>query len=176
MSIDIVSLAQDLGAEAESLLSLIEPLSDDDWLMPTPARGWCIADQIIHLALFDERALWSMTDSVRFSEDLKILQSSGVDIHQQERLRSHANLLKWWVDTNTSLCMAVQGVLPETRCQWYGPPMSAASMVTARVMETWAHAHDVADALSVQVLPTLRLRHIAHIGARARVLVRRTSP
>lgn len=168
MGIDIVQLAQDLGAEAESLLRLIEPLDDNDWLTSTPAPGWCIADQIIHLALFDERALWSMTDAVRFSEDLKILRSSGVDIHRQERFRSHANVVKWWVDANTSLCTAVQGVSPETRCQWYGPSMSVASMVTARVMETWAHAHDVADALSVQVLSTPRLRHIAHIGVRAR--------
>ncbi|MBJ7487184.1 MAG: TIGR03084 family protein [Ilumatobacteraceae bacterium] len=168
MSTDIAQLVQDLRTEAESLLRLIEPLADNDWLMSTPAPGWCIADQIIHLALFDERALWSMTDPARFSEDLKFLQSSGVDIHQRERLRSHASLLKWWVDANTSLCTAGQGVPTETRCQWYGPSMSATSMVTARVMETWAHAHDVADALSVQVLPTLRLRHIAHIGVRAR--------
>ena len=30
---------------------------------------------------------------------------------------------------------------------WYGPSMSARSFVTARLMETWAHGMDVADAL-----------------------------
>jgi uncharacterized protein (TIGR03084 family) len=44
--------------------------------------------------------------------------------------------------------------------------MGAASMLTARLMETWAHGQDVADALGVSRTPTTRLRHVAHIGAR----------
>ena len=41
-------------------------------------------------------------------------------------------------------------------------------MATARLMETWAHGQDVADALGVDRQPTDRLRHVAHIGVRAR--------
>ena len=51
---------------------------------------------------------------------------------------------------------------------WFGPPMSAASMATARLMETWAHGLDVADALGVKRPATARLRSIAHIGVRTR--------
>ncbi|PRC49818.1 wyosine base formation domain-containing protein, partial [Mycobacterium sp. ITM-2017-0098] len=51
---------------------------------------------------------------------------------------------------------------------WFGPPMSAASMATARLMETWAHGLDVADTLGVRRVPTARLRSIAHIGVRTR--------
>ena len=51
---------------------------------------------------------------------------------------------------------------------WFGPPMSAPSMATARLMETWAHGLDVADALGVTRAPTARLRSIAHIGVRTR--------
>ncbi|GGO75102.1 hypothetical protein GCM10012289_49340 [Nonomuraea cavernae] len=50
---------------------------------------------------------------------------------------------------------------------WYGPDMSAVSFVTARLMETWAHGQDVADALGVTREPTARLRHVAMIGFRA---------
>jgi uncharacterized protein (TIGR03084 family) len=46
--------------------------------------------------------------------------------------------------------------------------MSAASMATARLMETWAHGQDVADALGAVRTPTARLRHVAWIGIRAR--------
>jgi uncharacterized protein (TIGR03084 family) len=46
--------------------------------------------------------------------------------------------------------------------------MSAASMATARLMETWAHGLDVADALGVVRPATARLRSIAHIGVRTR--------
>ena len=41
-------------------------------------------------------------------------------------------------------------------------------MATARLMETWAHGQDVADTLGVDRQPTDRLRHVAHIGVRAR--------
>jgi uncharacterized protein (TIGR03084 family) len=46
--------------------------------------------------------------------------------------------------------------------------MSLASSITARIMETWAHGQDIADALGVTREPTARLRHIAHIGVGAR--------
>ena len=40
-------------------------------------------------------------------------------------------------------------------------------MATARMMETWAHGLDVADALGVTREPTARLRHVAHLAVRA---------
>ena len=65
----------------------------------------------------------------------------------------------------TTRCLAV----PDGRkLPWFGPPMSAASMATARLMETWAHGLDVADALGVKRPATERLRSIAHIGVRTR--------
>jgi uncharacterized protein (TIGR03084 family) len=51
---------------------------------------------------------------------------------------------------------------------WFGPPMSPASMATARFMETWAHALDVYDALGARPEPTDRIRHVAHLGVRTR--------
>ncbi len=41
-------------------------------------------------------------------------------------------------------------------------------MATARLMETWAHGLDVADALGVIRPATQRLRSIAHLGVRTR--------
>ena len=46
--------------------------------------------------------------------------------------------------------------------------MSAASMATARLMETWAHGLDVTDALRLPPSVSVRLRHVAHIGVRTR--------
>jgi uncharacterized protein (TIGR03084 family) len=46
--------------------------------------------------------------------------------------------------------------------------MGAASMATARLMETWAHGLDVADTLGVSVPPSPRLKSIAHLGVRTR--------
>jgi uncharacterized protein (TIGR03084 family) len=44
--------------------------------------------------------------------------------------------------------------------------MSPAMTATGRLMETWAHGQDVADALGITRAPTSRLRHVAHIGFR----------
>jgi uncharacterized protein (TIGR03084 family) len=41
-------------------------------------------------------------------------------------------------------------------------------MLTARLMETWAHGYDIADAVGVTMSATDRLRHVAHIGVGAR--------
>ena len=68
----------------------------------------------------------------------------------------------------TALHDALLTVADGRKLPWFGPPMSAASMATARLMETWAHGLDVADALGVQRPATARLRSIAHIGVRTR--------
>jgi uncharacterized protein (TIGR03084 family) len=46
--------------------------------------------------------------------------------------------------------------------------MAVASSVTARIMETWAHGQDVADALGVTRPLSGRIRHVCDIGIRAR--------
>jgi len=46
--------------------------------------------------------------------------------------------------------------------------MRAGTMASARIMETWAHGLDIADALGVRRAPTDRLRHIADLGVRTR--------
>ena len=46
--------------------------------------------------------------------------------------------------------------------------MSITSALTARLMETWAHGQDVADAVAAPRVPTDRLRHIAHLGVATR--------
>lgn len=51
---------------------------------------------------------------------------------------------------------------------WYGPDMSLASFITARLMETWAHGQDVVDALGAPPVVSHRLRHVCHLGVAAR--------
>lgn len=167
MPINMTDLVNDLAVEAASLDAMVAGLTPTEWATTTPAPGWSITDQVIHLALFDERACWSITDPGRFRDDLSML-AKGLDIHARESMRTPDSVLTWWRDGNHALRSAVAGTRPESRCEWYGPSMSAASLMTARIMETWAHAHDVADALGTAVTATDRLRHVAHIGVRAR--------
>ena len=160
----------DLAGEVAAMDSLLKALTSNDWSTQTPAPGWDVADQVIHLGLFDRRAQWSMTEPERFNEDMRTLMTKGgvEGVHDAERHRSPDDLLSWWRDGAADLASAARSLDLSARCVWYGPSMSARSMLTARLMETWAHGYDIADAVGATVPATDRLRHVAHIGVGAR--------
>lgn len=170
MSDAIDPVLVDLAGEVASIDTLLQSLSPDDWSKQTPAPGWNVADQVIHLGLFDRRAQWSMTEPERFQDDMReLMTKGGVDvIHNAERHRSSQELLAWWREGAVVLATASRSLDLSARCVWYGPSMSARSMLTARLMETWAHGYDIADAVGTTLKPTDRLRHVAHIGVGAR--------
>ncbi len=80
---------------------------------------------------------------------------------------SGADVISWFDASRRRLIDVFAELDPAARLPWYGPSMSAASALTARIMETWAHGQDVADALGADRPVTARLRHVAHIGVRA---------
>jgi len=159
----------DLQSEIAATHSLLASLTLEQWGLVTPAPGWTVADQVIHLGLFDRRAMWSMTDPDVFHADREQMTSAGgvEGIHAAERSRDVTELFEWWQEGAAALTDAASQIDLSQRCAWYGPSMSGTSMLTARLMENWAHAHDIADAVSVPVVATSRLRHVAHIGVRA---------
>lgn len=163
------ALCADLAAESASLRELLTPLDEPGWQTPTPAPGWTIADQVSHLAHFDDAALQSAVDPEAFRANLE--QSAGVDpdgIAERYRTMRGAELLRTFDASRAALIAGFGALDPSLRVPWFGPPMSAASSLTARIMETWAHGQDIADALGVAREPTDRLRHVAHIGVGAR--------
>ncbi|MFH9658710.1 TIGR03084 family metal-binding protein [Streptomyces sp. NPDC017248] len=169
---DLMSVLDDLRAESEELDRLVAGSSLGQWALPTPAAGWSVAHQIAHLAWTDRSALVAVTDADAFRALVeKALADPGsfVDEGAEEGAgRAPADLLTAWRAGRASLREALLGAPPGARFPWYGPPMSAASMATARLMETWAHALDVADALGVVRPPTDRIRHVVRLGVRTR--------
>ncbi|NRQ30524.1 TIGR03084 family protein [Nonomuraea sp. NN258] len=160
-------LLDDLAAETASLEELLKPLSAADWERPTPAAGWAIRDQISHLAWFDDAASLAASDPVAYAELLAGF--SSVDAVAAEARTLPATEVHAWFRTSRANCLRVCSTLDaKTRVPWFWLEMSAASFVTARLMETWAHGQDVADALGVTRAPTARLRHVASIGYRAK--------
>jgi uncharacterized protein (TIGR03084 family) len=167
------ALAGDLAAETAVTRDLTADLSEDGWRTPTPAPGWTIADQIGHLAYFDEMAVKSAVRPEEFAAELAAMQDPGAAIDPDAlaaryRDRSGAQILAWFDAARAMLLGTFAGLDPGLRVPWFGPAMSAASSLTARFMETWAHTQDIADALGVIREPTDRLRHVAHIGVGAR--------
>ncbi|WP_406060952.1 TIGR03084 family metal-binding protein [Streptomyces sp. NBC_01077] len=169
---DPVVVLDDLRDESDELDRLVSELSEERWGTPTPAPGWTVAHQIAHLAWTDRAALLAATDAEAFAAEAgKALAAPDrfVDEGAEEGAKlPPVELLARWRDGRERLQDALRAVPPGARFPWYGPPMSAPAMATARLMETWAHGQDVADALGVVRTPTARLRHVAWIGHRAR--------
>jgi uncharacterized protein (TIGR03084 family) len=162
----------DLNRESEELDRLVGELREGEWALATPAEGWGIAHQIAHLTWTDRAALIAVTDAEAFAEELeKALAAPDTFVDEGAKARAElppARLLAEWRAGREALERALRAAPAGTRFPWYGPPMSVASMATARLMETWAHGQDIADTLHVVRAPTDRLRHVARIGVRAR--------
>lgn len=165
-------IVADLRVESDELDALVAPLAADRWATPTPAVGWTIAHQIGHLLWTDRVALSAVTDETAFAGLLEAAAANPtgfVDAGADElAATSPSALLADWRLTRVRLHGALLTVPDRRKLPWFGPPMSAASMATARLMENWAHGLDVADALGVRRPPTARLRSIAHLRVRAR--------
>ncbi|WP_019932059.1 TIGR03084 family metal-binding protein [Nocardia sp. BMG111209] len=169
---ELETLLGDLTAESAELDRLVRDLPPADWARPTPAPGWTIAHQIGHLTWTDEIAILAATDAARFAELVRAAQPRAgtfVDEAAVEFAAAPApELLDRWRRGRGTLTDALRAVPAGTKLPWLGPSMSATSMATARLMETWAHGQDVADTLGATRPVTPRLRHIAHIGVRTR--------
>jgi uncharacterized protein (TIGR03084 family) len=162
-------LLDDLIAETDVLTAMLAPLDDAGWDRPTPAAGWAIRDQVSHLAWFDDAATLAATDPGRFRAEAAAAQPGSAasfpdQIAARYRQLPVAELFGWLRRARAEYARVLRGLTGKTRLPWYGPDMSAASSATARLMETWAHGQDVADALGVQRQATGRLRHVAHLG------------
>ncbi len=163
-------ICDDLLAEHLDLDGIVARLSEAQWSAATPADGWSVRDQISHLWFFDQRALMALTDPEAFAADMaQLLSSGGTEASVAPgRAMSGAALLDAWRSDRARLVEVAREVDPSARIPWYGPAMGARSFITARLMETWAHGQDVADAVGASRVPTARLKHVAHIGVRAR--------
>ncbi|MFG1950661.1 TIGR03084 family metal-binding protein [Micromonospora sp. NPDC048830] len=164
----LTELLTDLTAESEQLDALVRPLPPESWARPTPAPGWTVAHQIAHLAWTDHVTRLAATDVEAFvtsaasAPDVTRLVEGGA----QAFLAPPAELLARWRVGRAALADALAAVPLGQKLPWYGTRMSPASMATARLMETWAHGEDVADALGVTRTPAARLRHVVRLGFR----------
>jgi uncharacterized protein (TIGR03084 family) len=164
------TLLDDLAAETNALDYVLARLRPADWERPTPAAGWAVRDQVSHLAYFDETATLAATDEATFRAAAAELMARGTDfadvVAADHRDLPADELLDWFRTARRTMISTFRRLDPAARVPWYGPSMSLASSITARLMETWAHGQDVHDALGLDRKPTARLRHVAHLGVR----------
>jgi uncharacterized protein (TIGR03084 family) len=161
----------DLIAEQDDLDRMVSDLDSLQWDLVTPAAPWTVGDSISHLAFFDERQTQAIADPDGFAEEVnRRLRGDYVEYMNLAiklgRDLSPGGVLEWWRKARQQENAAFAGLDQDRQLAWYGPPLKVRSAITARLMETWAHGQDVADALGLTREPTDRLFHIAELGVK----------
>ena len=167
---DVALLLDALRQEQSGLQVELLEITTDDWFRPTPAKGWDVRDTVSHLADIDEIAIDTCTDGRRPLNEFAARFASPEDttlwgVLRGRRLAGRA-VLAWWEDASARERDVFAALDPAVRVPW-GIGMRVASLVTARLMETWAHGLDVRMALGLPAVDTDRLRHVAWLGYRA---------
>ena len=168
----LLQVLDDLAAEGDRLEALVAGRPTRDWRRPTPSPGWDVATQIAHLAWTDEAAHAAATDKSRW--DALVVEAMADPEHAVDRaaltggVAAPSVILERWRIARSRLAETLRAFPDGQKMPWYGPPMSATSMATARFMETWAHSRDVHEALDAEPEVTDRIRHVAHLGVRTR--------
>ena len=161
-------ICNDLAMEQQELDAVVANLDEAGWKTKTPSEGWDIKEQIRHIAYFEDRARLAASDQEAFKEWFAEMQQEPDKMARHVEITGKdltgAGTLNWWREERRALLDILRKMDRKTRLAWYGPPLSALSFATARLMETWAHGQDVLDALGIERKPTERLRHIAHLG------------
>jgi uncharacterized protein (TIGR03084 family) len=168
-----------LARQQNELSGLLNGLADADWHAPTRCAGWDVADVVLHLVQTDEMAIGSATG--RFADVVAELTggeltggvwpAASVDdtialMVDRARGLPAAELLVRWSSGAARLLDVLETMDPSTRVTWVAGEMSARTLATTRLAETWIHSGDVASALGVTLPPTDRLRPIARLAWR----------
>lgn len=162
-------ICRDLDQEQAALDAVVADLSEEQWLLTTPAEGWDVKDTIIHLVQADMAARLAVEDAAGFEQAKRSMGSGGFEgIFGGRGDKTGADVLAWWRSERARMLAAFAARGPKDRIPWFGPDMSTLSFATARLMETWSHGQDVAQTLGVTLPATDRLRHVAHIGVTTR--------
>ena len=165
-------ICDDLQAETDALGDMVSDLSEEQWRLPTPAEGWDSRETMVHLGMTDWVATLAVVDPERFGGFTAAAARNEMDLHTAAGFdfasMSGAEIWDWMCAERSKMLDAVRPLDRKERIPWFGPSMGALSFVTARLMETWSHGHDVADTHGRELPRTDRLRHVAHIGVSTR--------
>ncbi|MCP3992102.1 MAG: TIGR03084 family protein [Actinomycetia bacterium] len=165
----VEQICNDLASEHDALDAIVATLTEDQWALDTAAEGWDVADTVVHLIQADMAARLAVTDPDRFQQAKADMATKGFEgVFGDKTGKTGAEVLAWWRQERTKMLDAFRGRGPKDRIAWFGPDMSTLSFATARLMETWSHGLDVADAVGAPWPPSERIRHVAHIGVSTR--------
>ncbi len=176
-NVSATDLVTDLATEHDDLDRVVDGLDAAQWEQATASPGWSVRDQVGHLTYFDDTARLAIASPEDFEakkaeliEAMAPASENSVDDMTLGVFRQMPpdELLATWRTNRQALIDEAGSLGDHDRVPWYGPSMGAKSFLTARLMETWAHGRDIAQAVGVEVASTDRLGHIVRLGINTR--------
>ena len=156
--------------ECTELASLLQALNAADWERETQFEHWTINQVLTHLYFWNQLADLSLTDPDAFAEKMQneVLPSIGkVGFRATEDkaiTERGTALLDTWQQQFQDMLPRWKSLDPKLRVKWAGPDMSVRSSMTARQMETWAHAQAIYDVLGLERQTHDRIDNIVRLG------------
>jgi uncharacterized protein (TIGR03084 family) len=168
---EVLTALVDQQAELAAILAAMD---EADWSRPTRCVGWDVSDVVLHLAQTDELAIGSAEG--RYEEvvyrlgaglpPVASVDDSAAALVQRERDAPSAAIHRRWASSADALVVALGAGDLSRRVRWVMGELSARTLATTRIAETWIHTGDVADALGTGLPDTDRLRLIARLAWR----------
>jgi uncharacterized protein (TIGR03084 family) len=174
MEADARSAPAALATQHRELAGILAELDEEGWHRPTRCEGWDVADVVIHLAQTDEMAVGSLTgrfDEVAAEQYAGLEPPTSVDdgvdrMVARDRTQPLPAIHERWQRATRELAAAIDATDPRTRVRWVAGELTARTLVTTRLAETWIHTGDVAGALGREQEVDDRLWHITRLAWR----------
>jgi len=164
-----VTVFDDLTAEQDRLEGILGGLAEAQWLSPSGAARWTVADVVLHLAQSEESVLATVAGH---GPRTGLAATAGGTVDERvaslvaaERAAPEAVFARWQQARRSALA-ALRGADPDRPLEWVAAPVKPATLATTRLAEHWAHGLDITGPLGLGFPDTGRLRHVAWLAHR----------
>lgn len=164
MTAPIDDVLDDVRDEYERINSILATLSSEQWLMPSAAPGWSIADTVLHLALTEELVVTSLAQGASGWTTRDRPLDDVIDDNVRDEQLTPAEIYERWNAARTASIPALASADPSVAVSWAAAPLRPRTLATTRLAEHWAHMLDIVEPLGIDYSDTERLRHIAWLG------------
>jgi uncharacterized protein (TIGR03084 family) len=164
-----MTVFDDLEGEQERLEGILGGLDEAQWMAPSAAAGWTVADVVLHLGQSEESVVVAVSGG-----DLRTGLGPAAGRTVQERVaelvraeRAAPGLVfERWRRARRVAMDALRGADPDRPAGWVTGPVKPATLATTRLAEHWAHGLDITGPLGIEFPDTGRLRHVAWLAHR----------
>jgi uncharacterized protein (TIGR03084 family) len=164
-----MTVFDDLGAEQDRLEGILAGLDEAEWMSPSAAAGWTVADVVLHLAQSEESVRSTMTHG-EMRTGIGAAPGNTMDERTEAAVRAEraapAEVFERWRRARRAALAALAAGDPDQPVGWVTGTVKPATLATTRLAEHWAHGLDITGPLGLDFPDTGRLRHVAWLAHR----------